>query len=296
MNALLPALESAAGRVERMLATLIPDDDTLSHARVSRAMRYACLGGGKRLRPFLLMESARLFDMSAAGVVRGAAALEMLHCYSLAHDDLPSMDNAAQRRGRPAVHIAFDEATAILAGDGLLTLAFEVLADEATHPDAGVRAALVATLAQAAGMRGMIGGQVIDLEGEQRSLNLAGITTMQRLKTGALFGWACDAGAVLGGAEAADRAALRSYAAAFGLAFQIADDILDAEGDPAETGKHVGHDAAAGKSTFVSLLGSAGARVRADELVAEAVGALARFGKRAELLRDAARFITTRRH
>ena len=286
MSGLRPALEAAAGAVERVLSELIPDDDAAPQARLFQAMRHATLGGGKRLRPFLLLQSAGLFGARDDGALRAAAAVEMVHCYSLAHDDLPAMDDDDVRRGRPATHVAFDEATAILAGDALLALAFEVLADPRTHADPAVRSALVLACARAAGPHGMVGGQTVDLASGGRRLALDEVAAMQRLKTGALFRLSCDAGALLGGAGEAARAALASYAAAFGLAFQIADDLLDAD-DPA--------DADGGRATFVSLLGADGARTRAGELSREAVAALSAFDSRADPLREAAGFAVSRR-
>ncbi len=295
MTALGPALEAAAGAVETTLAALLASAPGGPAERLRRAMRHACLGGGKRLRPFLALQCAALFGARGAGPLRAAAAVELVHCYSLAHDDLPAMDDDDRRRGRPAAHIAFDEATAILAGDALLTLAFETLAAPETHPDAGVRAALVLALARAAGADGMAGGQSMDLEAEGRALAPGDLARVQRMKTGALIGAACETGALLAGAGDADRGALRAYAAAFGLAFQIADDLLDAGGDAREAGKAVRKDARAGKATFVALLGAPAARARAGALAEDAIAALARFDSRADPLREAARFAVARR-
>jgi farnesyl diphosphate synthase len=295
LSDLAEALRDTAQAVEARLSTLIPETDGAA-APLYKAMRYSALGGGKRLRPFLALQSARLFDAGETGALRAAAAVELVHCYSLVHDDLPAMDDDDLRRGRPTTHIAFDEATAILAGDGLLTLAFEVLADPETHPDGDVRAALVAALAAAAGMAGMVGGQMIDLAAEHRTLDLERITELQRLKTGALIGCCCALGAILGGAEAAARAALDDYARDLGLAFQIADDLLDVEGDESQVGKGVGKDAAAGKATFVSVLGIGGARARAAGLAADAAARLDMFDSRADLLRAVAGFVVSRGH
>lgn len=259
-------------------------------------MRYAALDGGKRLRPFLLMQSAHLFDANGPGALRAAAAVEMVHCYSLVHDDLPAMDDDALRRGRPTAHIEFDEATAILAGDALLTLAFEVLAATETHADPAVRAELVSALARAAGANGMVGGQMIDLAAEGRDLDLNEITQLQAMKTGALIAVSCESGVILGGANGEARGAMADYARDLGLAFQIADDLLDVEGEEADVGKGVGKDAAAGKATFVSLLGVDGARARARELVDSAIAHLAEFDERADLLRAAANFVIARRN
>ena len=296
--AFLAELERIAGaletRLKRLLAgTLIQDPEK---ARLGQAMRYAALGGGKRLRPFLLIESARLFGIAEEDALDPACALECVHCYSLIHDDLPSMDDDALRRGRPTVHIAFDEATAILAGDALLTLAFEILSDPATHPDPAIRAELVFLLAKAAGWHGMVLGQALDLDAEGRQLSIEEVARMQSLKTGALFGFACEGGAVLGGAAPSERAALIAYASSFGQAFQLADDLLDAEGDAATLGKAVAKDDARGKATLVALLGRDETRKRLAQVVESAEKALAPFGARAENLIEAARFIATRRN
>jgi farnesyl diphosphate synthase len=264
-------------------------------ARLGEAMRYAALGGGKRLRPFLLIESARLFGIGEAGALPAACALECLHCYSLVHDDLPSMDDDAMRRGRPTLHIAFGEATAILAGDALLTLAFEILSDPASHPDPAIRAELTLLLARAAGWRGMALGQALDLSPERAAFGAAEIANMQSLKTGALFRFACAAGAVLGRADARDKEALLAYAASFGQAFQLADDLLDAEGDATALGKAVAKDEARGKATLVARLGPDAAKAKLASLVAEAEAALSPFGGRAETLMAAAGFVAARR-
>ncbi len=266
-----------------------------AQGRVVEAMRYAALNGGKRLRPFLTVESARLFGVPESYALRAGTALEMVHCYSLVHDDLPAMDDSDLRRGQPTVHIEFDEAVAILAGDGLLTEAFAVLADPETHPDPAIRAELIAGLAAAAGADGMVGGQMIDISPERNDLDLAGITELQSLKTGALITFACEAGAILGRASAAERQALVGFAQDLGLAFQIVDDLLDAEGSAAELGKPTGQDEAMGKATFVGQLGREGARQRAEEIVARAHAQLALFGERAELLCLAASFVLQRR-
>src|SRR5579871_4584868 len=260
-------------------------------SRVFEAMRYAALGPGKRLRPFLVLASSQLFAVSRRSALQVAAAIELVHAYSLVHDDLPAMDNSDLRRGRPTCHKAFDDATAVLAGDGLLTLAFEVLAQPDTHGDPAVRCELVQSLAQAAGGSGMVGGQMIDLLAENLSLDIGAITRLQRLKTGALIAFACEAGAILGKAPSDRRLALRGYAHDLGLAFQIADDLLDVQGSAGETGKPVGQDAAAGKATFVSILGAERARAQADVLIHQAVAHLEPFEGRAELLRKAARFV-----
>jgi farnesyl diphosphate synthase len=290
-------LAAAGEAVERRLRTLLAADRPggIEAGRLGDAMRYAALGGGKRLRPFLVIESAALFGVSQSAALNAAAAVECVHCYSLVHDDLPAMDDDDVRRGRATVHRAFDEATAILAGDGLLTLAFEILGRPETHPDASVRLQLVGELARAAGWEGMAGGQQLDLEAANTAQDTASIARIQALKTGALIGFAATAGAVLARAGAQERRALACYADRLGLAFQIADDILDAVGDPAIVGKATGKDAAAGKATFVSLLGLAEARERLKGLEAEAIAALRPFGARAGALQEAARFVARRR-
>jgi len=264
-------------------------------ARVYDAMCYSALAPGKRLRPLLVLASARLFGVAERSALQVAAAIEMVHAYSLIHDDLPAMDNSDLRRGRPTCHKAFDEATAVLAGDGLLTMAFEVLSHPDTHGDPAVRCELVAALAAAAGAAGMVGGQMIDLIAETQTLELGAITRLQRMKTGALIAFACEAGAILAKAPHDARVGLRGYAHDLGLAFQIADDLLDVEGSAEETGKPVGADAAAGKATFVSILGVERARAQAELLINQAVAHLDLFEQRAELLRQVARFVIDRR-
>jgi len=276
--------------IERLLA-LPPGLE----ARVYEAMRYSALAPGKRLRPLLVLASAHLFGVSRRSALQVAAAIEMVHAYSLIHDDLPAMDNSDLRRGRPTCHKQFDDATAILAGDGLLTMAFGVLADPDAHGDPAVRSELVTALATAAGPAGMVGGQMIDLIAETTPLDIGAITRLQRMKTGALIAFSCEAGATLAKAPIELRTALRFYAHDLGLAFQIADDLLDVEGDAAETGKPVGADATAGKATFVSILGVERARAQAQLLVGQAVAHLDVFESRAELLRQVARFVVNRR-
>jgi farnesyl diphosphate synthase len=288
------ALTEAALAVNQTLNQVLPPVDGPEH-RVVDAMRYAVMGGGKRIRPFLVIHGARLFNVSEASARRVAAAIEMLHSYSLVHDDLPAMDNADLRRGRPSVHRQFDEATAILAGDGLLTLAFEVLADPETHADPHVRANLTLALAKAAGIAGMVGGQMIDLAAQHMALDIGGISRLQRMKTGALFTFSCEAGAILARASEPAHHALRNYAHDFGLAFQIADDLLDVESSESATGKPVGQDQAAGKATFVAILGIEEARKRAEMIAEQAARHLDYFEDRAELLRQMARFVVTRR-
>jgi farnesyl diphosphate synthase len=289
-------LAAAATSVEARLEALLARDRSggIEAGRLGAAMRYAALGAGKRFRPFLVLEAAALFDVPAANALDTAAALECVHCYSLVHDDLPAMDDDDLRRGRATVHRAFDEATAILAGDGLLTLAFEILSRPDTHLDPGVRLELVQGLARAAGWEGMAGGQQLDLEAEGRSLDLNGVTRVQSLKTGALIGFAAEAGAILGRADSAARQALVAYAERLGLAFQIADDLLDAVGDAAVVGKATGKDGKQGKATFISLLGIEAARARLVALEREAIAALKPFGARAAVLKEAASFVARR--
>jgi farnesyl diphosphate synthase len=262
-------------------------------------MRHAVLGGGKRLRPFLVVETARLFGRSGEALFRVGAAVELLHGYSLVHDDLPSMDDDDLRRGQPTVHKAFDEATAILAGDALQTLAFEVLADPATDPDAAVRADLVLGLARASGLGGMVGGQMLDLAAEGRygaaSLDEAAIRQLQAMKTGALLAFSVEAGAILGRANPAQREALLTYGRALGAAFQIADDILDREASAEAMGKRTGKDQEKGKATLVDRLGLDEAREECQDLVETAIDALESFGAEADILRDAVRFTVERR-
>ena len=288
------ALADAASLTDSLLERLLVVPPDLE-ARVYKAMRYAVLGPGKRLRPFLVLAGARLFGIARQYALQVAAAVEMVHAYSLVHDDLPAMDDSDLRRGRPTCHKEFDEATAVLAGDGLLTAAFEVLAHPDTHADPGVRCELIAALAAAAGAAGMVGGQMIDLIAEHRPLDIGAITRLQRMKTGALIAFSCESGAILAKAPTEARTALRGYAHDLGLAFQIADDLLDVEGSTAETGKPVGADSAAGKATFVSILGVERARSQAELLIGQAVAHLDLFGRRAELLREAARFVISRR-
>ena len=263
--------------------------------RVYEAMRYSALAPGKRLRPLLVLASARLFGVAPRSALQVAAAIEMVHAYSLIHDDLPAMDNSDLRRGRPTCHKAFDDATAVLAGDGLLTMAFEALAHPDAHGDPAVRCELVTALATAAGAAGMVGGQMIDLIAETQTLDIGQITRLQRMKTGALIAFSCEAGAILAKAPHEMRLALRGYAHDLGLAFQIADDLLDVEGSAEETGKPVGADAVAGKATFVSILGVERARAQAELLIEQAVAHLDLFEQRAELLRQVARFVIDRR-
>lgn len=262
--------------------------------RLMAAMRHGVLNGGKRLRPFLVMESAALFGADGEAAMRVAAALECVHCYSLIHDDLPAMDDDDLRRGQPTVHKAFDEATAILAGDALLTLAFDVLADEATALPAERRAALVLALARAAGTGGMVGGQTLDLEAERSRPDEAGIIRLQAMKTGALIRFACEAGAIIAGAAPQDRDRLAEFGSAVGLAFQLADDLLDLTADASQMGKATGKDAAAGKATLVALHGANWARSQLHGLVKQAHELLEPYGEQAALLKAAASFVAIR--
>lgn len=288
------ALTANAKLVEETLDTLLPPPiDT--EARLFEAMRYASLNGGKRLRPFLVVSSAQMFGVSQACALRVGAAIECVHCYSLVHDDLPAMDDDDMRRGKPTTHRAFDEATAILVGDALLTLAFEILSNPETHADPLVRIHLVQALARAAGGHGMVGGQMLDMIAETLRFDMGAVTRLQRMKTGELFAFACEAGAIMGRADEARRVALRAYAHDMGLAFQIADDLLDVEGSQDAVGKRVGKDAGAGKATFVSILGIERARSQARLLADQAIEHLAPFEKRAENLRAVARFVIERR-
>ncbi len=284
------ALQAAALSVDKLLDQLLSQS---ASPRLLAAMRYAALGAGKRLRPFLVLESARLFDVPEASALRVGAALECVHCYSLVHDDLPAMDDDDLRRGKPTTHRKFDEATAILAGDSLLTCAFEILADEQTHPDATIRSQLVVELARASGMNGMAGGQMLDIEAESGAAQtLESITRIQNHKTGALFRFACEAGAIL---EGADRIPLFQYAENIGLAFQIADDLLDLESTPEALGKATQKDGQRSKATIASLMGRKAAAQKADALIASAIAALEPYGDKADVLRTAAQFIISRK-
>ncbi len=293
-------LGEIAALVENRLAAVLADSALVGTPPVlGAAMRHAVLGGGKRFRPFLVAEGARVLGLADTAAMDAACAIECLHCYSLVHDDLPAMDNDELRRGQPTVWKAFDEATAILAGDGLLTFAFELMARPSTHAEPAVRAGLVLGLAEASGSAGMVGGQVLDLASEKGATSdlhtLDGVTRIQRMKTGALIRFAAEAGALLANAAPEQRRALRAYGEALGAAFQIADDLLDAEGDARATGKAVGKDAAAGKATFVTVLGVEGARTRLAELNAEARAELAPFGDAARHLVAAVDFVSNRR-
>jgi farnesyl diphosphate synthase len=284
------ALREAATATDALLEQLL---SASASPRLLSAMRYAALGAGKRLRPFLVIESARLFNVPRVSALRVGAALECVHCYSLVHDDLPAMDDDDLRRGKPTAHRKFDEATAILAGDSLLTLAFELLAHGETHTDAEVRSDLVLELAQASGLNGMAGGQMLDIEAEASAAQtLDSITRIQNHKTGALFRFACESGAIMAGA---DRTPLCRYADDIGLAFQITDDLLDLESTPQQLGKATQKDTGKRKATIASLLGRDAAQRKAQELAESAITALASYGSAADMLREAARFIVSRK-
>ncbi|MBB4009037.1 polyprenyl synthetase family protein [Allorhizobium taibaishanense] len=293
-------LRDTATRVQALLTDLLQPAAQIGEVarpeRLLAAMRHAVLNGGKRLRPFLVVESAWLFGGDKDAALRVGAALECLHCYSLVHDDLPAMDDDDLRRGQPTVHIAFDEATAILAGDSLLTFAFEIIAAPQTPLADGARTALVLALARAAGLGGMAGGQALDLAAEKQAPDEAGIVTLQAMKTGALLRFACEAGPVIAGAAEGDRQTLRQFGELIGRAFQLADDLLDLTADAATMGKATGKDAGRGKGTLVGLKGQAWAEAELDRLVDAAVELLAPYGARAETLIGAARFVANRKN
>lgn len=288
-------LKEVADRVTVALDQLIPPAGG-PEADLMRAMRHAALANGKRMRPFFLLETGAMFDAPEKTLLRAAAALECVHCYSLVHDDLPCMDDDDFRRGQPTVHKAFDEATAVLAGDALLTLAFKILASSETHDDASVRALLIERLADASGARGMVGGQMIDMLESDSPRDLNTITRMQRLKTGALISYATEAAAIIGRAREAERNALAGFSNDLGLAYQIADDLLDATGDEDAVGKPLRTDDAAGKANFVTLLGIDGARERVSILAAQAKEHLAIFGEKAHILLQSVDFVLDRTH
>ncbi|MUO28787.1 MULTISPECIES: polyprenyl synthetase family protein [Rhizobium/Agrobacterium group] len=293
-------LRDTATRIQALLTELLQpeplSDEIARPGQLLAAMRHAVLNGGKRLRPFLVVESARLFHGQDDAALRVGAALECLHCYSLVHDDLPAMDDDDLRRGQPTVHIAFDEATAILAGDSLLTFAFEIIASpQTTLPDAA-KTALVLALARAAGLGGMAGGQALDLAAEKHAPDEVGIVTLQAMKTGALLRFACEAGPVIAGASNEDRERLRQFGELIGRAFQLADDLLDLTADAATMGKATGKDAGRGKGTLVALKGQAWAEAELDRLVDQAVALLSPYGERAAVLMAAARFVANRKN
>lgn len=287
-------MDASIEAINKTIARLLPETD-LPESPLYEAMRYGVLNGGKRLRPFLVMQSAKLFNVDPMRARRVAAAIEFVHCYSLIHDDLPAMDNADMRRGKPSTHKQFDEATAILAGDALLALAFEVLTDPATHEDPRVRCELVAALAQSSGAAGLCGGQMLDILGENTDFDLGTISRLQRMKTGKLMIFACEAGAILGKSDEPHRKALCNYATDLGHAFQVTDDILDVEGNVIEMGKPAGKDEKAGKATFVSTMGKEQAKARADMLVAQAKRHLNIFGGRGVVLQEMADYVLKRR-
>jgi len=295
-------LDKTAEETEALLGQLLADkvetDEIVRPKRLMEAMRYSSLGGGKRLRPFLVVESAAVFGVSRQSALLAGAALECIHCYSLIHDDLPAMDNSDLRRGRPTLHKKTDDATAILAGDGLLTLAFDIITRDEIHRDPTVRLLLTRALARAAGIGGMVGGQILDLAGEGRfgDREPVDVVRLQQMKTGALLRFGCIAGALLGQATPAQYQALDDYGKALGEAFQIADDLLDVEGDAAALGKPSGQDAALGKTTFVTQLGIEGAKQRVRDLLARADSALSIFGDRGDVLRATSRFVAERKN
>jgi farnesyl diphosphate synthase len=294
-------LDKTAEDTEALLAELLSDapmqDEISRPKRLIESMRYSSLNGGKRLRPFLVVESAAVFSVPPKGALLVGAALECIHCYSLIHDDLPAMDNSDLRRGRPTLHKAYDDATAILAGDALLTIAFDIITRDEIHPDAGVRLALTRALARCAGIGGMAGGKMLDLAGEGRfgDREPVDVARVQQMKTGALLRFGCIAGALLGQASAAEYQALDDFGRALGEAFQIADDLLDVESDAATLGKPAGADAELGKTTFVTQLGIDGAKQRVRDLLARGDAALSIFGARGDVLRAAARFVAERK-
>jgi farnesyl diphosphate synthase len=293
MASLNEAMKQAVRVTDAALERLLPPTGTL-HGRVAEAMRYAIFAGGKRLRPFLTLKGAALFGVPESQAVRAAAAIEMLHTYSLVHDDLPCMDDDDLRRGRPTTHRQFDEATAVLAGDALLTLSFGVLADPETHPSGEVRGELVTRLASAGGTEGMIGGQMMDMLAPERDYDMDGVILLQRMKTGALFEFSCEAGPILAQASAQDRRNLKDYARDLGLAFQIADDLIDALGSEETAGKAVGKDQEQGKATLISLYGVERARSEARRLAEQAAGALSGYGPQADELRALPFFLLDR--
>jgi farnesyl diphosphate synthase len=295
-------LDQTAEDTEALLAKLLSDatvsDEIVRPKRLIEAMRYSSLGGGKRLRPFLVVESAAVFGVPREAALMAGAALECIHCYSLIHDDLPAMDNSDLRRGRPTLHKTYDDATAILAGDALLTIAFDIITRDAIHKDANVRLLLTRALARASGVGGMAGGQILDLAGEGRfgDREAVDVARLQQMKTGALLRFGCIAGAILGQSSEREYQALDDYGKALGEAFQIADDLLDVEGDAAALGKPAGADAALGKTTFVTQLGIEGAKQRVRDLLARADAALSVFGARGDVLRAAAHFVAERKN
>ncbi len=294
MNVLLDEMKEIAAEVNEELDKLLPTPNT-PEGRLVEAMRYSAISNGKKLRPFLLIKSAALFDIPRSASLRLAAALEMVHIYSLIHDDLPCMDNDDLRHGQPSCHKKFDETTALLAGDALLTRAFDVIADEKTCTDAVLRCQLIMELARAAGATGMMGGQMLDMMAADLEMDLVEVTRLQQMKTGRLISFACEAGAILGKASFSDRQILKDYAKDIGLAFQITDDLLDVEGTVEEMGKSVRKDVDSSKATFVSFVGVDEAKKRAQSLIEHAVACLTPFGEKADSLRLLAKFIISRR-
>jgi farnesyl diphosphate synthase len=290
--------EDTEALLSKLLADTILPDEIARPKRLMDAMRYSTLGGGKRLRPFLVVESSAVFGVPRQAALLAGAALECIHCYSLIHDDLPAMDNSDLRRGRPTLHKKTDDATAILAGDGLLTLAFDIITRDEIHKDPTVRLLLTRALARASGIGGMVGGQMLDLAGEGRfgDREVVDVARLQQMKTGALLRFGCIAGAILGQASESQYQALDDYGRALGEAFQIADDLLDVEGDADALGKQTGQDAALGKTTFVTQLGIDGAKKRLRDLLARADSALSIFGAKGEVLRAAAHFVAERKN
>lgn len=293
-NRLTAVAQAIEGALDRLLSSAPRPAEIARPEPLLSAMRHAALGGGKRIRPFLLVESAGLFGTDGEAVTQTAAALECVHCYSLVHDDLPAMDDDDLRRGQPTVHKAFDEATAILAGDGLLTLAFEILAD--IDAGANIKIELITGMARAAGLGGMVGGQMLDLTAENTAQSEQAVLRLQSMKTGALIAYACEAGAILGHASETERQSLLGYGKCLGRAFQLADDLIDATGESDLAGKATGKDADRGKATLVAIYGISAARARLNETIEEANELLAPFGARADILAECARFIASRKN
>lgn len=290
------AIRDTGVMIDDVINRLIPKSNELE-SQLFDAMRYSTLEGGKRMRPLMVLESCAIFNVDASCALRAAAAVEMVHAYSLVHDDLPAMDDALLRRGRPSAHCEFDEATAVLAGDALQSLAFEVMADPDTHPDARIRLKLVEGMARAIGPRGMCGGQMLDLMSETRDLDVGAVTRMQRMKTGALIMFACEVGAIMGKAAPKHTMALRNYAQDFGMAFQMTDDLLDLTGVQQDLGKEVGKDAKAGKKNFLAFMAPGEARAKCELLVDQCIHHLSVFEPaRVEILVDMARFLLERKH
>ena len=297
MSQFLVQLGNAATAVEAYLSTILAKQEAAgTPRRLAEALRHSVLAGGKRFRPYLVFNSAALFGVEREGALPAAAAIECIHCYSLVHDDLPAMDDDALRRGRPTAHIAFDEATAILAGDSLLTYAFDIIAAPETALPDRAKTELVLALARAAGSGGMVGGQALDLAAEKSAPDEAGITTLQAMKTGALIRFACEAGAIIAGVDQEHRQRLRKFGQVIGLAFQLADDLLDITSDAETMGKATGKDAARGKGTLVAMHGTGWAEEKLDALTAEAVDLLAPYGEKAFILQQTARFIASRQN